>query len=312
MVALLMILTLGGCTYLFEKNELDKAGMLIEDTVDDSTWDEQGLKSLQNIAKSYDVETIYKEGMNEKQKIIHAVDDLAQHGVNLIYGHGNNFGKVFVEIAHLYPDVQFVYFNGAHYAENVTSIHFNSHALGFFAGMVAAKMSETNHIGAMSAYDWQTEVEGFFEGAKYEDPLVDVHIDYINYWDGEDAALTLYEKMTEKQVDVIYPAGDFFSERIIQEAIDDQLYAIGFLEDQSFVDETKVLTSTVRDIEKTYALVADQFNQGELDGGILTFDVEDQLLSLGKFSDDVPKAYQDMLTEEVDMYLETGLLPYQR
>src|SRR5699024_1015774 len=311
-VILLVITILSACMLFFERNKVHKIGMLMEDTIAHSTWDEKGLQSLKYMKEEYGVDIVYKDGMDEKQKIINTVDDFVENGVNLIYGHSNYFGKTFVEIAHLYPDVHFVYFNGSHYAENVTSIHFNSYALGFFSGMVAGKMTETNHIGAVSAYEWQTEVEGFFEGAKYENPLVDVHIDYINNWDSRDMALDLYEELASKKIDVVYPAGDFFSETIIQKASEDGIYAIGFLEDQSSIDQLSVLTSTVRDIEQTYKIVADRFIQNELDGGILTFDVEDQLVSLGTFSEKVPESYRKMLLEEVEKYKETGLLPYQR
>lgn len=286
--------------------------MLIEGSINDNTWDKKGLQSLKGIKETFGVDTVYKDEINERQKIINTVDDFVDEGINLIYGHGSYFGKTFVEIASQYPDVHFIYFNGNHYAENVTSIHFNSYALGFFAGMVAGKMTKTNHVGSISAYEWQPEIEGFFEGAKYENHLVDVHIDYVNDWDNEDSAMLRYENMTDKHVDVIYPAGDFFSEEIINRATKDNLYAIGFLEDQSRVDYKTILTSTVRDVENTYEQIAYRFNQGNLNGGILTFDFEDGIVSLGTFSTEVPESYQKMLNDEINDYIDTGLLPYQK
>src|SRR5699024_2223352 len=107
-------------------------------------------------------------------------------------------------------------------------------------------------------------------------------------------------------------AGAIFSESIMHKASEGGIYAIGLLEDESSIDQLSVLTSTVRDIEQTYKIVADRFIQNELDGGILTFDVEDQLVSLGTFSEKVPESYRKMLLEEVEKYKETGLLPYQR
>lgn len=309
---LTIIIAITGCLYLPDNKKINKVGMLIEGSVDDNTWDKKGLQSLRNIKEEHSIDAIFKYEINEKQKIINTVDDFVENGVNLIYGHGSYYGKTFVEIAHQYPNVHFIYFNGNHYAENVTSVHFNSHALGFFAGMVAGKMTQTNHIGAISAYEWQPEIEGFFEGAKYENQLVNVHIEYINDWDNQDMAIQLYEKMAEKQVDVVYPAGDFFSESIINKASENESYAIGFLEDQGSVQDRTVLTSTVRDVEKTYEQITKKFNQGELDGGILTFDFEDKIVSLGTFNTDVPKSYQNMLDEEIEKYKKTGLLPYQR
>lgn len=301
-----------GCIQFLDNNKINKVGMLVEGSLDDSTWNKKGLQSLQHLKDEFETDTIYEENINEKQKIIHAVDDFVEEGVNLIYGHGSYFGKTFVEIASQYPDVHFIYFNGNHYAENVTSVQFNSHALGFFAGMVAGKMTKTNHIAAISAYEWQPEIEGFFEGAKYENQLADIHIDYINDWDDKNVAMQRYEKMSEKQIDVIYPAGNFFSEDIINSASENNINAIGFLERPDRVDSTKVLTSTVRDVERTYEQIAKKFNRGDLEEGILTFGFEDDIVSLGEFSPTVPEEYQNMLNDEIEKYKKTGLLPYQR
>jgi len=301
-----------GCIQFLDNNKINKVGMLVEGSLDDSTWNKKGLQSLQHLKDELETDTMYEENINEKQKIIHAVDDFVDEGVNLIYGHGSYFGKTFVEIANQYPDVHFIYFNGNHYAENVTSVQFNSHALGFFAGMVAGKMTKTNHIGAISAYEWQSEIEGFFEGAKYENQLADIHIDYINDWDDKSAAMQRYEKMSEKQIDVIYPAGNFFSEDILNSASENNINAIGFLERPEGVDSTKILTSTVRDVERTYEQIAKKFNRGDLEEGILTFGFEDDIVSLGEFSPTVPEEYQNMLNDEIEKYKKTGLLPYQR
>jgi len=309
---LIVIITVTGCIQVFNIKKVNKVGMLTEGSQDDTIWNEMGVHGLQEINKKFEVGTIFKENINEKQKIINAVDDLVDKGVNLIYGHGSYFGKTFVEIAKQYPDVHFVYFNGDHYTDNVTSVQFNSHALGFFAGMIAGKMTTSNHVGAISAYEWQPEIEGFFEGAKYENHLIDVHIDYINDWGSKTEAIQRYEKMSEKHVDVIYPAGDFFSEEIIKQASENNVYAIGFLEDQSIYDSETVLTSTVRDIEKVYIEITQAFNKKDLDGGMLTFDFEDEIVSLGAFSNDIPKKYQKMIHKEIERYKETGLLPYQK
>src|SRR5699024_11617370 len=97
--------------------------------------------------------------------------------------------------------------------------------------MVAGKMTETNHIGAVSAYGWQTEVEGFFEGAKYENPLVDVHIDYINNWDSRDKDLVLYVKLASKKIDVVYRTEVYFSENNIHIICVGGVNQYGYLED---------------------------------------------------------------------------------
>src|SRR5699024_11938803 len=88
-----------GCIQFLDNNKINKVGMLVEGSLDDSTWNKKGLQSLQHLKDEFETDTIYEENINEKQKIIHAVDDFVEEGVNLIYGHGSYFGKTFVEIA---------------------------------------------------------------------------------------------------------------------------------------------------------------------------------------------------------------------
>src|SRR5699024_10579379 len=85
-----------------------------------------------SIRDTYDVEMFVKEEVQNRSEINRAVDELVKNGVNLIFGHSNVYGRPFVEIAPEYPHVHFVYFNGGHWEDNVTTFNFNTHAMGFF------------------------------------------------------------------------------------------------------------------------------------------------------------------------------------
>ena len=83
--------------------------------------------------------------------------------------------------------------NGGYFDENITSLNFNSHAMGFFGGLVAIRMTKTNQVGIIAAYEWQAEIEGYYEGVKYQDPTTRVHVNFVNDWNNKDAALSVYE-----------------------------------------------------------------------------------------------------------------------
>ncbi|ASN06527.1 BMP family ABC transporter substrate-binding protein [Virgibacillus necropolis] len=304
-----IFLVLSGCNEYIDTGQIQNVGMLTEGTIDDQVWGQKGYEGLQAIEKKYDVNVYYKEGIKTQQEVTESVDELVSNGVNLIFGHSNIYGKYFVNISKSYPDVQFIYFNGGYHAKNVTSLNFNSHAMGFFGGMVAGKMTETDQIGIVAAYEWQPEIEGFYEGAKYENPEVKVHIDYVKDWADKDTAISMYKRMKEQNVDVFYPTGDSYSIDVIKQARKDGLYAIGYVSDQSYIDEETVLTSTVQQVDKLYTLAAKKFNKDELDGGILVFDFQDDVISLGTFSPVVPEDYQDKIEEIIKKYKKTALLP---
>src|SRR5699024_1663249 len=136
--------------------------------------------------------------------------------------------------------------------------------------------------------------------------------DYVNDWYDEQDALSSYKDMLKDDVDAVYPAGDSFSEDVIQQASKDGIYAFGYIADRSDIDERTVLTSTVQHADKLYERIAAKFNKGELSGEILTFDFQDDAVTLGNFSPEVPKVFQKKVKDAVAAYKKTGLLPYEQ
>lgn len=286
--------------------------MLTEKPLQDNPWELRGYESLVIIKEELDVDIYLKENIYSEEDIQRAVDELASTGVKLIFGHGNLYGRYFVELADDYPEVHFVYFNGGYYAENVTSLNFHSHAMGFFSGMIAGEMTETMEIGILAAHEWQQEVEGFYEGVKYQAPEVTVHINFIQDWNELDTALQIYDDMLDKDVDVVYPAGDIFNEIVLKRAIHDDIYGIGYGMNQSHLDSSAILTSTIQHVDSLYVFAAEQVEKQSLDGDILSFDFQDGMISLGPYSPEVPKVLQEEINDYIDTYKLTGLLPHEQ
>ncbi|MFC3040587.1 BMP family ABC transporter substrate-binding protein [Virgibacillus xinjiangensis] len=307
----LTAILLSGCDY-FSAGNIQNVGMLTEGSIDDEGWVDKGYQGLLNIGDTYEVDVFYEENVRTEQQTREAVDEFVRDGVNLIFGHSSSYGPYFSELADDYPDVHFVYFNGGYMDENVTSLNFNSHAVGFFAGMVAGRMTEADKVGIIAAYEWQPEIEGFFEGVHYENPQAEIEIDFLNNWQDDGRAAEIYHTMKENGTDVFYPTGDSFSRSIIEQAEEDGLYAIGYIVDQSDIDERTVLTSTRQHVDQLYETVAEEFDNGSLNGSIITYDLEDEVISLGEFSPDVPQDFQEKLNEELEKYKQTGLLPNER
>lgn len=286
--------------------------MLVEGTVQDHQWNQNGYKGLLDIEEKFDVDVLLKENIQTKQDTIDAVRGLIEDGANLIFGHSSTYGKFFVDIAAYYPDTHFIYFNGDVADDNLTSLNFNAHAMGFFAGMVAGKMTQTDQVGIIAAYEWQPEVEGFYEGVKYFDPNIGVHINFVNSWGEIPTMVDLYHNMREEGSDVFYPTGDAFSENVIKLAAKDGLYAIGYGTDQSSINQSTVLTSTVQHVDQLYTYAAEQFNRQDLEGEILTFDFKEDVISLGAFSPDVPEQFIERIEDWIERYKETNLLPNEQ
>lgn len=308
-IILLSLLLLGACSNQKSPGTLKKVGLLVPETVNDQVWGTKGFKGLLKIQSKFNVDVYYKEGMNSEVVVERAVKEFEQKGVNLIFGHGSEYAEYFNNISKSYPKIHFVSFNGDAKNENTTSLNFEAHAMGYFGGMVAAHMSESKKVGILAAYEWQPEVEGFYQGALAENNNIDVSIVYVGNWDDEKRALELVDQMINEGVDVVYPAGDGYNVPVIEKVKEHGLFVIGYVSDQSDLGESTVLTSTIQQVDKLYENVAEKFSKNELEPGNLSFDFQDDVISLGKFSPLVSKEYIKKLEKKIQNYKETGKLP---
>ncbi|TGB05507.1 BMP family ABC transporter substrate-binding protein [Halobacillus salinus] len=283
--------------------------MLVETTIHDQAWGQKGYKGMQEIQEEYGVDIYYKEGIQSYQKTAEAVEELVSKGVNVIFGHSHVYGNHFRKLHKNYPDVEFVYFNGQYTAENVTSLNFSAHAMGFFGGMVAGEMTKSNKIGLIAVYEWQPEVEGFYEGVMHQNPDAEVQISFVNDWSDTEKAKSIYTKMKNQGADVFYPTGDLFNVPLINLIQEDQNAAIGYVSDQSNVAEHTVLTSTVQKVDVVYKLAMERLMKDELPEEPVYFDFQDGAISMGEYSPEVPEKFITQMNQEVDRYIETGRLP---
>lgn len=308
---LFSLFLLGGCGQPLSAGKVEKVGLLVPETINDQVWGTKGYRGLLQIQSSLNVDVFFKEGMNSEELVRDAVKEFDRQGVNLIYGHGNEYAAYFNKISDQYPDIHFISFNGDARNDNTTSLNFEAYAMGFFGGMVASHMSETGKVGVIAAYEWQPEVEGFYDGAIFENKDMKVDIRYVGHWDDKDKALRDLDEVISDGADVIYPAGDGFNVPLIEKVKDKGLYVIGYISDQSDFGESTVLTSTVQHVDDLYELTARKFNNGELKEGNLFFDFQDGVISLGKFSPKVDAAYREKLSKMINDYKESGNLPNQ-
>ncbi|MEW8970263.1 MAG: BMP family ABC transporter substrate-binding protein [Mesobacillus sp.] len=308
---LLSLLLLGGCGQPLSTGKVEKVGLLVPETINDQVWGTKGYRGLLQIQSSLGVDVFFKEGMNSQKVVEDAVREFDRQGVNLIYGHGNEYAAYFNKISSEYPDIHFISFNGDAREGNTTSLNFKAYAMGFFGGMVASYMSETGRVGIIAAYEWQPEVEGFYDGAMFENKDMKVDIRLVGHWDDEKKALDVLDDVLAEGADVIYPAGDGYNVPVIERVKDRGLYVIGYISDQSDFGESTVLTSTVQHVDDLYELTAEKYNNGELKSGNLSFDFQDGVISLGKFSPQVDSNFRERIGTYINTYKETGKLPNQ-
>ncbi|GAA0455004.1 BMP family ABC transporter substrate-binding protein [Alkalibacillus silvisoli] len=300
---------LTSCGY-FDDGQLNNVGILLEGTIHDETWGRGGYLGGLNIKDEQNVSVLIRENIDTNRKAEEAVQDFARQGVNLVFGHGSNFGRVFDQINEYHSDVHFIYFNGQIFDRNITSVNFDGYDMGFFSGMLAAEMTETEHIGIISAFHHQDEAQGFYEGVQSVDPSINTTINSVNSWYDQQRAIMFFEQMIEEDVDVVYPAGDGFNVPVIRLAEQYDLYAVGYIHDQYEVAPETVITSTVHEVEGIYPELAQMFDDDMLPSGIMNITFDEEYIYLGEYGDAVSTHLAAHLDEVIEEFLETGQLPH--
>ncbi|WNF35759.1 BMP family ABC transporter substrate-binding protein [Bacillaceae bacterium IKA-2] len=304
-----MFIFIIGCSTSTETEVITKVGLLLPDKIDDQGWNGKGYEGLLKIHSNLNFDVFYKEEINTKEKSVATIDEFLLSGANLIFGHGQMYAPIFMEIKDDYPDIHFVVFNGEVSGDRITSLRFQGYSMVFFAGMLASEMSETKNLGVIAAEPWQPEVKGFKEGALFQNKDVDVIVKYVSSWIDVSAALEHYHKMVENDVDVFYPAGDGYHVAVIEEIKKDGLSVIGFVGDHSDLGESTVLTSTIQHADELYEIIAEKFHNGQLATGNMNFDFSEGVISLGPYSPEVPLELQKKIDTAIRTYIETGKMP---
>ncbi|MDG5789155.1 BMP family ABC transporter substrate-binding protein [Evansella sp. AB-P1] len=310
-IGLILVFLLSGCVQA-EENQLEKVGLLLSNPIDDNSWNSKAYQGILNIQSKLDVQVFVKEDVNSRDQIFDAIESFSNEGINLVFGHGHSFGEPFMELNDKHPQIHFVVFNTEVEGDNITSLHFEGYAMGYFAGLLASEMTVTDRLGVIAAFPFQPEVEGFVEGATLNNPEVDVQVDYVYSWENVQKAIDFFHEMNKSGVDIYYPAGDGYHIAIIEKIKESENYAIGYVGDHIDLGESTVLTSTVQHVEKLYEYVANSYVNNTLDKGNLYFDFAEEVISLGEFSNEVPDAIRQQIEGAIEVYIDSGLLPHEK
>ncbi|KIV54266.1 BMP family ABC transporter substrate-binding protein [Aneurinibacillus migulanus] len=279
-----------------------KVALLLEGKKDDQGWDNQAFKGLQQIERELHAQIIYKQNISTEQVQIAETKKLAEEGYDLIFGNGRSFESIFNRVAPAYPNTHFVFFNGKSNVSNVSAVNFTPESIGYFSGMVAGLMTKTHKVGLIPAYCSMKEIRPFIQAVKEQNKANQVIVQEVNSWNDGSAAVKIAKNMVEQGVDVLVPMGDGFNIDVIMEAHHAKRWAVGYISDQSFVSRGTIITSTVQDVTNVYLQIAQQYKNGLLPEGSLTFDFKNGGQDLAPFGSMVPDPIKSKIKQKLDEY----------
>jgi basic membrane protein A len=283
-----------------------RVAVLFPGLVDDQSWNQAGYEGLQQ-AESDGVEIAYTENATQDQQV-ELFRNYAQQGFGVVIGHGGEYMDAALQVAEEFPDVEFVVTNGNQSAENVTSLALSYGDMGYLAGVLAASMTDSNHIGVVVGETIpiaQDAVRAYEAGAKRVNP--DIRVSQSVTGDWADVALAREAALAQiaDGVDVLWHVLDAADAGVMSAAEDEGLYVIGLYADQSNLAPTAHIGASISDASAVIYAAA----TGELDGQAHTEGVAEGVVSFGAYSDVVPEEAQQAVSE-AEEDLRTGAATY--
>ncbi|MDH5806127.1 MAG: BMP family protein [Candidatus Methanomethylicaceae archaeon] len=240
----------------------------------EETWNQILHKALQKASKELDVQYSYSERVSEAD-VERVIREYITHGYNLIIPHSWGFWETTDRLAPQFPNVYFAQGSGLckNFGKNLVLYDYYIQEAAYVAGAIAAKITQTNKLGIVTAFpgvgDVNNLLNGFIEGAKSVNPDIKIYISYINSWYDPNAAKIAASALISAGVDVIY------AERYgVFEACKDPVtgkilaYAFGNIEDQNALAPDVVIGSVVWDLYPMVKTLIEGARTGKYPAGI--------------------------------------------
>ncbi|MBC8064811.1 MAG: BMP family protein [Chlorobia bacterium] len=278
-----------------------KVALLTPGPVSDSGWNAMAYKGLQEIQKELGAEVNNQEALDAKIK--DAARTYAQQGYKLIFGHGFEYNKPFMEIGKDFPDTIFVSSSGSETGANVGAFRFYLEQGFYLAGMMGAKMSKTGTL-AMVGGDEVPSIKSTFTAFKAGAEAAKPGIKVIQVFtgSGQDVA-----KAKQATLDAISQGADFVihqanaaAQGVFDACKEKGVYAFGANADQNDNPSGAVIASAISRGESAFVEVAKQVEGGTFRGGVALMGMDKGVIDFiinPKMADKVPADLKSLIEE---------------
>lgn len=296
LTAAFVIKTMNSANQETENTKTTTVTILSAETTTDQSWGSLAYYGMTNIQQAYDVKTELVSELSSETLQENAAVKAAKLDSEIIIGHGREFSPIFNKVASSYPDTTFVTIHGDSKHKNQAVYTYDQGEIEYIAGIAATLVTKTNKIALIDAFEAREKNPQFERAIKKVAPEAEFSYVVVNSRDDGDQALTLMNELLEEGYDVFYAKGNGFNRDIIKRAIESNTFVIGYLDDQSYMGQTNVITSVMNDVPAAYlAIMKDYFSESGIKSGKTILTEDDGVYSLAEFG--------PMLSEEDKQYI---------
>ena len=249
-----------------------RIALVMTGSISDGGWNQLAYEGLNDL-KGEGFETAYVENVTQA-RIPEVVRGYADDGVDLILGHGFEFGSAFTEIAPDYPDQKFFATTFKSDAQPISNLEFinlayleAAYAAGTLAALISEKKKAVGFVGGGDNPTQQAMNRAFIGGAeKAVSGLKGLGVvtgDYNNPAKGKEAALT----MIGNGADVIWHAADVTGLGALQGAATAGAIVIGCYANQTSLAPDRMATSFVMNLRWMVNELGHSLADGKFAGG---------------------------------------------
>ncbi len=258
------MVVLGGCV-AGEGTKGVRVGLITPGSIADAAWNSGAWEGLQLIRDSLELAVSHVEARTPSEQA-EALRTYAAQGYDLVFAHGFEFQDPAERVSAQYPGTVFIITSGRRAAGNVAPLIFRLEEASYLAGMVAAGLSRSHKLGFVGGIELppiEAAYQGWVNGARAVDSMVETHKIYLNSFDdaaaGREAALALIRV----GADMFHHNADAAALGVFQAAKETKgVYVFGANDDQARLAPDRVVGSAVIDLPRAFLMVAERVKNG--------------------------------------------------
>jgi basic membrane protein A len=194
----------------------------------DNSYNDQLRSSISKVEQNLNILFEFRES-TLMTEYLENINYFAENNFDLIWGVGFTMEQAVKEAAQMYPEKDFIIFDGIVEEKNVSSITFKKAESAFLAGLIAAletKNSKVAFVGAKENEDLKQYQIGFNTGVQTADSEVKIYNRYLGSFNNFSKAKNITEELAAENVDIIFYAAGAASNGIIEAALEKNIYLI--------------------------------------------------------------------------------------
>jgi basic membrane protein A len=266
-----------------EEIEPLRVALVMATPINDAGWGASAYNGLMSAKENLGVEVSYMESVpnSDNEEVFRSY---AEDGFDVIIGHGFQYGDAALLLSEQYPDTKFV-ITAASYAmePNVCSVNLSNKEAGYLDGVIAGIFTETDKVAFIAGVKLPPiihNVNGFIEGVGSVNPDADISTTYIGSWDDVTKAKELTIAYIQAGTDIVGVNAAMAGLGVIEGAMEQSKYAIGFIADQSDLAPDTVIASVILDYGVAIEYLVKEIQNGTYESIVYTIGSKDNGVSI--------------------------------